>query len=149
MANFVPCHCDLIASGPSLSQSFSIAHVIVDSISYISVKKTTETGQYWWSSGSAKFDDSTASFEAITCRALARSISVHLLQIMHFIVAYETIHYRAKQDADWTSLWCSILVVMPRCLHDGTCHGCVWCGVAYRIFLRANLPARWNFWDKR
>ena len=77
-----------------------------------------------------------ASFEAKTCWALTTPILDIFLQIMHFILDCDTMYNRVNRDTDKTSLSCLLLLLMPRRLRDGTCHGWRrWCVlyVAYHI----------------
>jgi len=131
--NLVPCHRDWIASAPSLNRSLSIAHEVVDIISYTSVKKSTPTDKNWLSYGSAKFDDVMTSFEAGTCQAFIMSIFDYFLNLMHIIVDNYTIYNRAKRDVNWTSLWCPISTsnakVLARRHLSWLC--VVWGGVPY------------------
>ena len=99
-------------------------------------EKSTETDQYWLTYGSSKFHDEMPSFEASTCRGLKTTELDYFLHIMHIIVGRYTIYNRTTRGADKTLLRCSLSLVMPGCLHNGTCHGwrrwCVVC-VVWRI----------------
>ena len=74
----------------------------------------SETDQYWLSYGSAKFNDAMTSFEASTCQALDQSILAHFQHIMYIRIVHDTIHHHAKQGAERTSLWCPLMLFMPR-----------------------------------
>jgi hypothetical protein len=85
---------------PFSSLYFSIAQTIVDIMIFIYAQKLTATDRYWWSIGPAKFNATTAGFEAKTRRAVASSILVYFLHIMHINVDNDIIYYRVSQGDD-------------------------------------------------
>ncbi len=69
----------------------------------IYAQKSMATDQYWWSFGPAKFDAMTADFKAKTRQAIASSILVCFLNIMHTNVDNDIIYYRVSQGDDITT----------------------------------------------
>ena len=85
---------------PSFTRPLSSVPTIVDIMISIYAQKSTATDRYWWSFGPAKFDAAMAEFEAKIRRAVASSILVCFLHIMHINVDDDIIYYLVSQGDD-------------------------------------------------
>jgi hypothetical protein len=89
---------------PFSSLYFSITQTIEDITISIYAQKSTATDRYWWSFGPAKFESTTARFDAKTRRAITRSISAISCHIIHQNVDDDIVYHHANRYSDKTFL---------------------------------------------
>jgi hypothetical protein len=85
---------------PFSSLYFSITQTIVDITISIYAQKSTATDRYWWSFGPAKFESSTARFDAETRWAVSSSISALSWQIIYQNVDDYIVYHWLNRDVD-------------------------------------------------
>ena len=85
---------------PFSSLYFSITQTIVDITISIYAQKSTATDRYWWSFGPAKFESSTARFDAETRWAVSSSISALSCHIIYQNVDDYIVYHLLNRDVD-------------------------------------------------
>jgi hypothetical protein len=85
---------------PFSSLYFSITQTIVDITISIYAQKSTATDRYWWSFGPAKFESTTARFDAETRWAVSSSISALSWQIIYQNVDDYIVYHLVNRDVD-------------------------------------------------
>ena len=82
------------------ARHFAFARTIVDTISYIYVKKSTPTDRYSSRIGPAKLDNETTNFEAFIRRAVSLSISALWSHKIHQNVAHDVGYHLPNRGVD-------------------------------------------------